>query len=183
MSTTTQSKNSTHTLSHQKILYLTASALFAALICITTAFIFHIPIGTNNGYIHVGDAIIYLAASILPAPYAMIAAGIGGAMADLLTAPVWAPATFIIKMINVIPFTCKKDKIVNTRNVIALFLSGIVTFVGYFIAEGILFGTWAALIPSLLSGWIQPLGSAIVFLLLGTTLDRMNIKNRFFNMK
>ena len=101
-------------------------------------------------------------------------------MADLLTAPVWAPATFIIKMINVIPFTCKKDKIVNTHNVIALFISGIITFVGYFIAEGVMFGTWAALIPSLLSGWVQPLGSAIVFLILGTALDRMNFKNKFF---
>lgn len=180
MSSTTLSKSNKRSLSHQKIAYLTTTALFTALVCITTAYIFHIPIGSNNGYVHVGDAIIYLAASILPAPYAMIAGGLGGAMADLLTAPVWAPATFIIKMINVIPFTCKKDRIINTRNVIALFLSGMITFVGYFIAEGIMFGTWAALIPSLLSGWIQPLGSAIVFLILGTTLDRMNFKNRFF---
>lgn len=180
MSSTTQTKNNTHTFSHQKILYLTASALFAALICITTAFLFHIPVGSNNGYIHVGDAIIYLAASIFPAPYAMIAGGIGGAMADLLTAPVWAPATFIIKMLNVLPFTWKKEKIICTHNVIALFISGIITFVGYILAEGILFGSWATLLPALLSGWIQPLGSAIVFLILGTALDRMSFKKRLF---
>ena len=180
MSSTTLNESNSRSLSHQKILYLTTTALFAALVCITTAYIFHIPVGSNSGYVHVGDAIIYLAASILPAPYAMIAGGLGGAMADLLTAPVWAPATFIIKMINVIPFTCKKDKIVNTHNVIALFISGIITFVGYFIAEGVMFGTWAALIPSLLSGWVQPLGSAIVFLILGTALDRMNFKHKFF---
>lgn len=173
----------TQTRSHQKILYLTTTALFAALVCIMTAYIFHIPVGSNNGYVHVGDAMIYLAASILPAPYAMIAGGLGGAMADLLTAPVWAPATFIIKMINVIPFTCKKDKIVNTQNVIALVLSGMITFIGYFIAEGIMFGTWAALIPSLLSGWVQPLGSAIVFLAVGTALDHIDFKRRFFNQK
>lgn len=180
MSSTTLNNSNTRSLSHQRVLYLTTTALFAALVCITTAYIFHIPVGSNNGYVHVGDAIIYLAASILPAPYAMIAAGLGGAMADLLTAPVWAPATFIIKMINVIPFTYKKDKIVNTHNVIALFLSGIITFVGYFIAEGVMFGTWAALIPSLLTGWVQPLGSAIVFLLLGTALDRINFKKKIF---
>lgn len=177
-STTTNTK--THSVSHKKLLYLTTTALFAALVCVTTAYIFHIPVGANGGYVHVGDGIIYLAASILPAPYAMLAAGLGGAMADLLTAPVWAPATLIIKMINVIPFTCKKTKIINTRNVIALFLSGIVTFVGYFIAEGVLFGTWAALIPSLLSGWVQPLGSAIVFLVLGAALDKMNFKSKLF---
>ncbi len=180
MSSTTTNKTTTRSLSHQKMLYLTTTALFAALVCITTAYIFHIPTGSNGGYVHVGDAIIYLAASVLPAPYAMLAAGIGGAMADLLTAPVWAPATFIIKMLNVIPFTWKKDKILGTRNLIALVLSGFITFFGYFIAEGILFGTWAALIPSLLTGWVQPLGSAIIYLILGTALDRINFKNRLF---
>ena len=113
----------------------------------------------------------------------MIAAGIGGAMADLLTAPVWAVATFIIKMINVLPFTWKKDKIINKRNVIALVISGLITFIGYYIAEGIMFGSWAALLASLLSGWIQPLGSAIVFLILGTALDHLNFKQKFFKMK
>ena len=177
MSSTTMSNN-TNSLSHKKVVYLTTTALFAALTCITTAYIFHIPIGSNGGYVHVGDAMIYLAASLLPAPYAMLAGGIGGAMADLLTAPAWAPATLIIKMLNVIPFTWKKDKIVNTRNVIALFVSGLITIIGYCIAEGIMFGTWAALIPSLLSGWVQPLGSAVVFLLLGTALDQTNFKKR-----
>ena len=177
MSSTTMCNN-TNSLSHKKVVCLTTTALFAALICITTAYIFHIPVGSNGGYVHVGDAIIYLAASMLPAPYAMIAGGLGGAMADLLTAPVWAPATLIIKMLNVIPFTWKKDKIVNTHNVIALFISGVITFVGYFVAEGVMFGTWAALIPSLLSGWIQPLGSALVFLVLGTALDQTNFKKR-----
>lgn len=183
MSSTTQNQSKTGSLSHQRILYLTTSALFAALICITTAYILHIPVGANSGYVHVGDAIIYLAASVLPTPYAMIAAGIGGAMADLLTAPVWAVATFIIKMINVLPFTWKKDKIINKRNVIALVISGLITFIGYYIAEGIMFGSWAALLASLLSGWIQPLGSAIVFLILGTALDHLNFKQKFFKMK
>ena len=49
--------------------------------------------GFNGGYIHLGDALIYLAAVLLPAPYAMAAGAIGGGLADLLTAPVWAPAT------------------------------------------------------------------------------------------
>ncbi|CDG01693.1 ECF transporter S component [Clostridium chauvoei] len=47
------------------------TALFAAIICITTAFIFHIPTGMNGGYIHIGDAFIYIAASLLPTPYAI----------------------------------------------------------------------------------------------------------------
>ena len=53
------------------------TALFAAMICLTTAYLFHIPVGTAGGYIHLGDAFIYLAAAFLPTPYAMAAAGIG----------------------------------------------------------------------------------------------------------
>ena len=36
---------------HQtKTLYITYTGLFAAIICLTTAFLLHIPVG--NGYIH-----------------------------------------------------------------------------------------------------------------------------------
>ena len=57
----------------------------AALITIMTAYICHIPVGTNGGYIHFGDALIYLSATLLPKPYAICAAAIGGGVADLLT--------------------------------------------------------------------------------------------------
>ena len=56
---------------------LTLSGIFAALITIFTAYIGHIPIGINGGYIHFGDGLIYLAATILPMPYAMLAGAIG----------------------------------------------------------------------------------------------------------
>ena len=38
---------SANALSHQKVSRLTSTALFAALICVTTAYIFHIPFGVN----------------------------------------------------------------------------------------------------------------------------------------
>ena len=41
---------------------LVSSALFAALICLTTAYFLHIPVG-NGGFMHVGDTFIYLAAA------------------------------------------------------------------------------------------------------------------------
>ena len=89
---------------------LTFTALMAAMITIFTAYICHIPVGQNGGYIHFGDSLIYIAACLLPWPYAMTAAAIGGGMADLLTAPIWAPATIIIKALISIPFTNKSDK-------------------------------------------------------------------------
>lgn len=66
-----------------RLRHMVLTGLFAALICLTTAFILHIPVG--NGYIHLGDSFIYLAACVLPMPYGIIAAALGGSMADLLS--------------------------------------------------------------------------------------------------
>ena len=57
---------------------LTLTAMFAALIMLVTAYIMHIPTGFNNGYIHLGDTMIYIAAAMLPTPYAFVAAAMGG---------------------------------------------------------------------------------------------------------
>ena len=103
-------------LSNQRIRLLTSTAIFAAMITVMTAYICHVPVGANGGYIHFGDSLIYIAATLLPTPYALAAAAIGGGMADLLTSPMWAPATIIIKMIITIPFTNKTEKIVNVHN-------------------------------------------------------------------
>ena len=156
--------------------YLTSTALFAALICLTTAYLFHIPFGVNGGYIHIGDALIYLAAALLPTPYAVLAGAIGGAMADLLSAPIWAIPTFFIKMLIALPFTSKGNKIVCLRNITALFASGLISCIGYAIAEMIIYGSEAMIYVSLASSFTQAVGSGIVFILLGITLDRMHFK-------
>ena len=78
------------------------TAMCAALITVTTAFI---KIPSPLGYSHAGDSMIYLAASILPGPFGIIASSIGGALADLISGyPHWAIPTAIIKAINAVPF-------------------------------------------------------------------------------
>ena len=67
----------------RKLHLLVISALFAAAIAVMTAYLLHIPIPTG-GYIHVGDALIYLAACLLPAPYAVGAAMVGAGLAACL---------------------------------------------------------------------------------------------------
>ena len=57
---------------------ITATAVMAALTTLMTAYIFHIPVGVNGGYVHLGDTMIYLAAAFLPLPYACAAGAIGG---------------------------------------------------------------------------------------------------------
>lgn len=160
-----------------KVRNLTMTGLMGALITIMTAYLCHIPIGVNGGFIHFGDALIYLAAVLLPRPYALAAAAIGGGMADLLTAPMWAPATVIIKMLIVLPFSSKSKKIVTLRNVFATILAYVISGLGYFSAEYILFGTGSVFLISMSRSLIQSGGSAIFFVILGYALDKVHIKN------
>lgn len=158
------------------------TALFAAMITVMTAYICHIPTGINEGYIHFGDALIYMAACFLPMPYAIAAGAIGGGLADLLTAPVWAVATMIIKALICLPFTSKGPKILCGRNVAAVCISGLISAVGYAIAEGIMFGTWVTSIAGFSGSAIQSGGSAVLFILLGLALDKIGLKRKVKNL-
>ena len=90
MSTTVQVKNST-----KHIQLICVTGLFAAMIYVLTAWL-HIP--TGAGYTHAGDGLIYLAASMLPTPYAMAAGAIGAGLADLIGGyTVWVLPTIVIK--------------------------------------------------------------------------------------
>lgn len=159
--------------------YLVITALMAAMITVMTAYICHVPTGINEGYIHFGDVLIYIAAAILPTPYAMAAAAVGGGLADLLTAPAWAPATIMIKMLLTLSFTSKNSKLVNKRNIMAVIIGIAITVGGYFVAEGMMYGFTAALLISAVGNVIQSGGSALMFVLFGTALDRAHFKARF----
>lgn len=163
-----------------KVGYMTMTGIMAALITIMTAYVFHIPVGVNGGYVHFGDALIYLAAALLPKPYALAAAAIGGGLADLLTAPMWTPATVIIKMLIAVAFTNKAGKIIVPRNVVATIIAYFVSGLGYFVAEYILFGSWSVFLVSMSQSLIQSGGSAVFFIILGLAMDKMNVKKRFF---
>lgn len=159
---------------------ITTAAVMAALTTLFTAYILHVPVGVNGGYVHLGDTMIYLAAAFLPLPYACAVGAIGGGLADLLTAPVWAPATIIIKMLLCLPFSSKGTKFVTKRNLLALAAGFVICVVGYYIAEGIMFGFTAAFFTSISGNTIQSIGSAIMFVMIGSTLDRLGFKANYW---
>ena len=169
-----------NTVSSTKTKYLVTSSLFSALICITIVSILHIPVGGNNGYVHIGDTFIYLAAAILPTPYAMVCAAIGASMADLITgSAAWVIPTIIIKPILVLFITSKHNKIITTRNVIGAFIAGFVGWTLYMLAEGIMIGSFTSAFVFSIIGLTQPIGSFIVFIIIGLMFDKLGVKKRF----
>lgn len=158
---------------------LVIAAMFAAIVTLTTAYLFHIPVGTAGGYIHLGDAFIYLAASFLPMPYAIAAASIGAGLADCVSgAMIWMLPTIIIKALMVIPFTSKGSKVLCKRNVIASIISGIICMGGYYLAEAFMMGNMLAPLAGLWAGFIQSGGGAVAFLLMAFAIDKAKLKEK-----
>ena len=80
----------------KKIKTMTLAALLAAFACVATMLI-QVPTPTK-GYVNLGDCIVNISAWLLGPVYGAAAAGIGSAMADVISGYiVYAPATLIIK--------------------------------------------------------------------------------------
>ena len=156
--------------------YLTLTAVYAALIYVFTAFL-HIPHWT--GYVHIGDAILFLAASMLPPGYAAAAGAIGAGLADVLSGyAVWAPGTVVIKSLTAFCFTAKTKGILCRRNYIALLPSLLLCAGGYYFYESLVTGNMAAPLAGIPGYLIQTALSALIYIAAGKSFDRMHLKER-----
>ena len=152
---------------------LITAALFAAMTCALT---FTVRFPTAVGYIHPGDSVIYLAACILPFPYALLAAAIGGALTDFLAGyPQWIVPTLIIKALITLPYSPKSEKILTARNAIMVVPAGLITAIGYFTASWIIYD-WAAAVVELPGYFIQAAISAVIFIIIAAALDKIKFK-------
>lgn len=156
---------------------LVLAAMFAALTFVLTAYFFHVPIGVNGGYIHFGDSMIYLAASVLPLPYAIAAGAVGAGLSDLMSGGVmWVPATVVIKALMATMFTAKHEKLLCRHNALALVPAALICTVGYYLAESVMTGNFLVGLASSPLNLIQSAGSSAVYVLLALAFDRANLK-------
>lgn len=125
---------------------LVLAALFAALTFAATTVI-RIPVPTGAGYINLGDCLVLLSGFILGPYFGAFSAGIGSALADVLSAPIYAPATFIIKalMALIAGFLFRFSKKHITIWVVICGLIGeAIMVIGYYIFEAFMLGYgWA----------------------------------------
>lgn len=151
-------------------------AIFAAVIYVFTAYL-HVP--SFNGYTHIGDGFLYLAASLLPTGYAAAAGAVGAGLADLLSGySIWAPATLVIKALTACFFTSRAPSFLCRRNLWALLPAAALCGVGYYLYECAITGNFAAPAAGIPGYLIQSALSSLVYLALGRALDRAGIKGR-----
>lgn len=151
-------------------------AIFAAVIYVFTAYL-HVP--SFNGYTHIGDGFLYLAASLLPTGYAAAAGAVGAGLADLLSGySIWAPATLVIKALTACFFTSRAPSFLCRRNLWALLPAAALCGAGYYLYECAITDNFAAPAAGIPGYLIQSALSSLVYLALGRALDRAGIKGR-----
>lgn len=151
-----------------KVKFLTITAIAIALVYVFTAFInVRLPIAAAGGLIHLGNVPLFIFAIIFGKKTGAVAGGIGMGLFDLLSGwGAWAPFTLLIVGLmgyEVGLITEKKQGYV--WNIIAIVLAGVIKVVGYYIAEVIIYGNWAAPVASIPGNLVQ-IGVAAVIVLI-----------------
>lgn len=120
---------------------LVRTSIMTALVFITT-YAVTIPLGF--GYFNLGDAAVFLTGLVLGPRYAFLAAGIGSGLADYAKAYVfYIPSTFLLK--GVMAFLASKAKDGPLVRLVAVMaVGGLIMVAGYYVTEGVLYGTWIA---------------------------------------
>lgn len=164
----------------KKIRLMCLASVFCALAFVFTAYV-HVPVPSTNGYTHVGDGFIYLAACLLPLPYGIFVGAAGAFLADVLTGfAIWAPGTVIIKAAAVLFFSRKSEKIICPRNLAALIPAWAVCIGGYYLYESLIitrnFVSSLAGIPGYIT---QSALSTALFIAVGIAFDKLKFKEKF----
>lgn len=127
---------------------LAITALMLSLVMLGTMLL-RMPIPLTEGYIHLGDAMVFLSVLTLKRKDAALASGIGSALADVLGGfAMWAPWTLVIKASMAIVassiLNTGKEKGARLRYITAMASAGILLTAGYYIAELIMYGNLLA---------------------------------------
>lgn len=166
---------------NRKVLNMVYAAVFAAMIFALTRFI-QIPVPGGAGYLHFGDAMIYIVASTLGGPWALFASALGAAIADLSSVfAVYAPISAIVKVLIALPFVFvnkKSEKILTPLTICLTIPSGVITVLGYFLGDLIVNKAYA--VADIPMNIVQAVGSAIIFVVISAAFDAAKLKKKLF---
>lgn len=149
---------------------------YAVLMALTTVMtmVIHIPTIGTNGYLNLGDMVVFLAAMLLGRKGGFIVGGLGSALADILLAYThYAPITFVVKGLEgYFAGVILDTKLGSSKPIIATAIGGVWMAMGYYFAEIFMYGGKAALasVPgNLMQGLLGAVTSVALFMALRRT--------------
>lgn len=146
---------------------LVYAALGIALVFVCTVFVnVRLPIAANGGLVHLGNVPLFIIAILYGRRFGALAGGIGMALFDVVGGWfLWAPFTLVI--VGLMGYTvgaiCEKHRTLTAYG-LALVAACLIKVVGYYGAEGIIYGNWLAPMASIPGNLVQ-IGLAAVIVL------------------
>ncbi len=144
--------------------------IFAALVTLGTMII-RIPTPIPaNGYIHIGDSLVYLSGILLGPLLGGIVSAIGSGIADLFGYAVYAPGTTLIKFFDAFMtatvFIMVQKRFKGFSGTIIGYIAGVVVggaimVGGYYLYETVIFGSATAIV-SVIPNIAQAVGGAVI---------------------
>ena len=129
------------------------TGIMTSMILVATMVIrIHVPF--TQGYVHLGDAVIFISVLVLGKKYGTFAAGVGSAFADIFSGyAYYAPWTLVVKALMAFVVGAalehmekngqiQEGKNITLMEVLAMVFGGIEMTVGYYIAASLMQGNW-----------------------------------------
>jgi uncharacterized membrane protein len=158
---------------------LILAAILAALVFSITYFT-KIPIPYPPGaYAHAGDSIIYLSGMMLGGPWAAAVAALGSVFADLLAAPIYIPATLVIKAVmggvaGYFLYRKSDEKPPIRKTVLGLAIPALFMAAGYYLYEVVILGyNWLIDLQWLVANFAQGAVGIALYLPLSAAVRRI----------
>lgn len=169
---------------------LIMTGLMTAIVTISTMVI-AIPVPYTQGYIHLGDSMIYLSVLILGIRYGAFAAAIGSSLADIfLGFAFWMPWTIVIKAVMAILmglivkfFLSEKGKSIKAHSMLIMLLSmtasGMWMVFGYYLAASVIYGNLTIALLSIPPNIVQFVVGFMIATLVNIALSKTPVYKYF----
>lgn len=165
----------------KKIKDIVYISLLAALICVAT-FMIRIPSVVTNGYVHLGDGLIFIAVILLGGKRGAFAASIGASLADILGGYAhYAIPTFIIKGIMALIMgyiIYKMNKESKASWIIGAVLGSIWQIAAYYVVGSLMVGSFISTLMDIPGNAVQSGVGIIVAVLFVSAFKKTTISSK-----
>lgn len=163
------------------------TALLTAL-CAVATMIIKIP-SPMNGYMNLGDGFVLLSGWLLGPGYGFVAAGVGSALADLLSGyTVYVPGTFIIKGLVALCcavltaiFSGKSENVSTISLAAASTISECIMVAGYFGYAAVFMSEGLAAVASIPLNVFQAVLGIVIGICLYKVMDKIGVKENYID--
>ena len=156
------------------------NGIMIALVCMATMVI-QIPMPGTNGYINIGDSVIFISSILFGPITGMLSGGIGSMLADILSGYAhWAIFTLLIKGIEgYLVGILIKNNITILKSIFSTLIGVLVMVIGYFLAGIVLKGSALISLASVPGNLIQGTVSMLISILISNSLKKVKYINKF----